>query len=120
MVVIGCAVLCCCVWLCGATDYYGKFFIVTCTPIFLMLCLLLFYLLPQYVMDSRDMSDSQAGRQRRKRRRRVFWKLTIFSFFLIYPFVSTTVLSMFVCREVNGVSYLKVRPPLPLLCLLLM
>jgi hypothetical protein len=38
--------------------------------------------------------------------RRKTWKLVFFTLFLVYPGVSSTALRLFVCKTVNGVSYL--------------
>eukprot|EP00808_Paulinella_micropora_P032171 g2190.t1 len=42
-----------------------------------------------------------------KRTWRKFWKLVLFTLFLVYPSVSSTVVSSFVCKDINGVLYLK-------------
>jgi hypothetical protein len=41
-----------------------------------------------------------------KRRRRELWRLIMFTLFLCYPSVSSSIFSMFVCTEVVGVRYL--------------
>ena len=46
-------------------------------------------------------------RTERKKGRRNFWKLCLFTLFLIYPSVSSTMIRTFVCREVEGVYYLQ-------------
>jgi hypothetical protein len=48
----------------------------------------------------------QAGAVRRKMYRVKFWKLIFFTLFLVYPTVSRTILRTFVCKEINGNSYL--------------
>jgi len=52
------------------------------------------------------MSDSELYRMARKRSRRKFWKLTLFTVFLLYPGVSSVIFSLFVCKEVDGVDYM--------------
>ncbi len=73
-------------------------------------CLLfLLAVLPQIVCLARnrlDLSDSSAARNARNAERYKWVKMVIFCMFLIYPAVSSRVLSFFVCRTVNGVSYL--------------
>jgi hypothetical protein len=36
-----------------------------------------------------------------------YWKLVIFTLFLIYPNVSSTIFQMFQCTEINGASYMR-------------
>lgn len=38
--------------------------------------------------------------------RRMAWKLMLFTLFLLYPGVSSSILGMFVCRDINGKPYL--------------
>jgi len=52
------------------------------------------------------MRDSSEQRDFRKRARRIFWKLILFTLFLIYPGVSSTVMSLFVCKDIGGTPYL--------------
>jgi hypothetical protein len=42
----------------------------------------------------------------RKRRNRQAWRLSLFTMFLVYPYVSSTILRMHVCKDVEGVKYL--------------
>lgn len=63
--------------------------------------LALIYLLPAYYLDKQKYADrSQAGmlNAAMKRSRRKFWKLVLFTMFLLYPGVSSSVLSIFVCK----------------------
>ncbi len=53
------------------------------------------------------MSDSVTLRIQNKLRRRKVIKLVVFAVFLLYPTISQRILSFFVCREVEGVSYLS-------------
>ena len=41
-------------------------------------------------------------RNKRIMARRKFWKLVIFTIFLIYPSVSSIIMKMFVCREIGA------------------
>jgi len=56
--------------------------------------------------DSRDFSDDPRLRKQRKGYRLKFWKLLLFTLFLLYPSVSSTILKYFVCREINGSYWL--------------
>ena len=86
-------------------DYYTKLLIVTLTPIAILGLIVIFFLLPMYVINKRDMNDDEARRLSNDRRRRQFWKLTLFTIFLIWPNVCATILGLFVCKDVNGTSY---------------
>src|SRR5687767_14378444 len=87
----------------------------------------LLYLLPKYLLDGRYVHDPQAYRLARKRTRRKFWKLLLFTAFLMcadsvvvargahfalssYPGVSSVTFKMLVCKEIEGRNYL-VAPP---------
>jgi len=86
--------------------YYVKFMVILGSPPALFLVLFLVYYAPSLVRDRMDISDRDDYRHRRSTSRRQFWKLTIFTILLIYPFVSSTVVKYFNCREVEGVNYL--------------
>ena len=72
---------------------------VTLTPLAMLVCIFFFFLLPMYYCDRRDMSDSEHYRLARKRTRRKFWKLVLFTVFLGYPGVSAICLSLFQCKK---------------------
>jgi hypothetical protein len=57
-------------------------------------------------MDCRDLSDSNVARQGRQVTRARLVRLIFFLLFLVYPVTSKKILAFFVCREVNGTSYL--------------
>jgi hypothetical protein len=59
-----------------------------------------------YYIDQRDFSDDDSKRAARKRTLRKFWKLCLFTVFLMYPGVSSVVLSLFVCKDIYGNLYL--------------
>ncbi|MFX5756298.1 hypothetical protein ABTE27_20350, partial [Acinetobacter baumannii] len=50
----------------------------------------------------------RAGTDRIKRKvvRQKYWLLNLYSLFLIYPFVSSTIISTFVCRKYGDTTYL--------------
>jgi hypothetical protein len=64
-------------------DFYAKFLVVTLVPIGVLVALYFLFLLPMQYIDQRDMSDAAAGRDARKRSRRMFWKLVLFTIFLM-------------------------------------
>jgi hypothetical protein len=57
------------------------------------------------MMEDRLAAD-HAERVRRKRVRRNFWKMLFFVLFLVYPTVSSTVLRTYVCKDIEGESYM--------------
>ena len=83
-------------------DYYAKLLVVTVTPVVIFILLILLFLVPMYYLDRRDMRDDASLRAAHKRSRRKFWKLVLFTVFLLYPNVSSTVLGFFVCKNVAG------------------
>lgn len=83
------------------SDFYDKFLFEALTPICLLVLVIVLYLIPKNVL-SRE-TDARA----RKRSRKKFWRMLIFSLFLIYPSVSSTILRLYVCTEVEGVHYLR-------------
>jgi hypothetical protein len=50
-----------------------------CLQVAILILLTTLYLIPLYVMDKRDMRDNDDYRLRRKRARRKFWKLLLFT-----------------------------------------
>ena len=80
--------------------------VIVLVPPALVLLAAIVYLLPRWLADRRDMSDDNTARNRRLVERGVFYRLVVFALFLLYPVVSSTVLSFFVCRDVEGESYL--------------
>jgi hypothetical protein len=91
---------------CVATfDYFDRVTISSTTPLLVLLCIYIFYFLPSYYRERRDMSDSASFRRARKMSRHKAWKLVLFTVFLIYPAVSRMVLGIFMCKEVEGNSF---------------
>lgn len=84
--------------------YYDQLILFALVPPALIILLIVFYFIPQ---SCRNLSSSNEGRAWRKRVRRNFWKLLLFLLFLVYPTVSATVLRLYVCIDVEGVSYLR-------------
>lgn len=93
---------------CAATwTFLTKLTLIALVPPAIFAALILFYLFPLWVLDKRDMADSDRYRIKRQVSRIKFWKLTLFTLFLIYPYVSANSFKFFVCRSVNGVSYFE-------------
>jgi IPT/TIG domain/Transient receptor potential (TRP) ion channel/Tyrosine-protein kinase ephrin type A/B receptor-like len=81
-------------------DFYDKYLAVTLTPIAVMMLVSLFYLLPRYIKQLHQNEDYDLRRAAQARERKKFWKLFMFTVFLIYPAVSATTLRLFVCRDI--------------------
>jgi hypothetical protein len=87
-------------------DWYVKYGMVVAAPVGALLLLWLVFLLPRTVRSWKKWGDPELRRAANKRARRKWWKLVLFTLFLMYPGVSSTVLSIFVCRDINGVPFL--------------
>jgi len=109
------------------SNYYRKFLLVSFLPMIVLILALSVYLLPKYLQrklsclnkkknmlqkmaTSGDVGrlaiEEQRSRLAQKRSRRRFWRMLIYSLFLIYPSVSSTIIRLYVCRTIDGVSYL--------------
>jgi hypothetical protein len=84
------------------TNYYRKFLIMTLVPIITFTLTYIFYLLPKNLGYCCKSSSPAAAKRSRVR----FWRMFIFTLFLIYPVVSATVCRLFVCREIEGKRFL--------------
>jgi hypothetical protein len=95
-------------------DYYDKVRFIGFVPLFACLLLVLFYVLPLYIWTNRQkvVGDQHKYKVSHKRRMEIAainnWKLFQFTLFLLYPFVSSMVLKMFICRPVNEQFRLQV------------
>jgi len=89
-----------------STHFYTKFLAITMAPLAILVLVFLFYWVPRYIRSVQTEQDYELRRGAEQRSRRQFWKLFLFTLFLIYPGVSSTVLRLFVCRDINGVNYL--------------
>jgi len=85
---------------------FDQIVVTTIVPLLVLLALVLVYIVPLLVFDRLDMADSFVRRQERQEKRAKFWKLVLFTLFLLFPAVSSSVLSFFACREVDGSYYL--------------
>jgi len=103
--------------------YYKKFVTIMLLPILLVSFIILFYYipkvlwntfgtrnLPREVIDGDVTSHVDVSAIRKLARRRTFrkaMKMILFILFLLYPLVSSTVLRLYVCKDINGTSYLR-------------
>jgi len=84
-------------------SFFVKYYIILVLPIVAVSAILLIFLVPSYYIDKKNAGDDwELLRLARKRSRRKFWKLVLFSAFAMYPNLSSSVLSYFVCREIGG------------------
>jgi hypothetical protein len=98
-------------------DYYAQMKVYTLGPLFVFGGLLFFYTLPlkikarlkhkntslmfgDLIADVRELLNDARIRQRT-------WKIIMLTAFLIYPSVCSMITSFFMCRDIEGVSYLK-------------
>eukprot|EP01006_Ploeotia_vitrea_P035745 TRINITY_DN65931_c10_g3_i2.p1 TRINITY_DN65931_c10_g3~~TRINITY_DN65931_c10_g3_i2.p1 ORF type:complete len:506 (+),score=273.25 TRINITY_DN65931_c10_g3_i2:97-1614(+) len=88
------------------TNFYDKYIITVVTPLLLFVIVLLVFLVPLYVKHIWRQDDFELKRAARMRSTRKFWKLVLFTMFLIYPGVSSIIFRLYLCREVNGTEYL--------------
>jgi len=88
------------------SDYFLKWRVFVIVPFATLASLWIFYFLPTWLYVRRDMSDDQNASIVRKIQARRLVKLVVFTIFLIYPSVSSTVLKLYVCRSIAGTWYL--------------
>lgn len=93
------------------TDYYDKHLAVTVLPIVAFAGILIFYLIPKYYSYRVASKRGNAEERRRldlrfKRGMRKFWKMFLFTLFLIYPSVSSIVMRLYDCHKIEGTWYL--------------
>jgi hypothetical protein len=80
--------------------FYDRLVLLFCIPIAVFIALGLFPFLLLLIKQRFDYSDSvEARRQARVSRHKII-KLLVFAAFLMYPAISTSVLSFFICRTV--------------------
>jgi hypothetical protein len=93
------------------TNFYSKHLMVCVMPIAFFAALTLFYLFPQYVMKVRASYKSPQTAQESAWNYtisvRKFWKMTLFTMFLIYPQVSSIIIRLYACTTVEGETYLS-------------
>jgi nitrate reductase NapE component len=84
-------------------SFYSSFVSWMALPPAIAVLLYAFYLLPKHVsaLLRRNAEDEEAEAATKRSRRR-FWKILIFMMFLIYPAVSSTVLSVYNCQDIFG------------------
>jgi len=84
------------------TYYFRKLLIISLTPLVLFVTVAILYLIPKFLGGFfRD--DSEDARRRSRQR---FWRMLLFTMFLIYPTVSSVVLRLYVCKNIEGVNYI--------------
>jgi len=89
-------------------DYFDKMVILSFAPVAFLfvagVCPILFLRIRNFY----DLQDNDAFRKERDVTRKRIMKMICFALFLMYPAISAEVLSMYLCRTVNGVSYMIV------------
>jgi len=89
-------------------DYYEKTVIVMIIPIALFVFISLVIFPTLYILNRLDLSDAVIHQNRRNKFVRIYFKLVIFTLFLIYPAISRQIVSIFHCTDIGDVSYLVV------------
>lgn len=88
-------------------SYFTKLYMITSIPIAAFLALIFLYMLPLYLLARRDMSDTEVYKLKREVATVKFWRLCLFTVFLMYPYVSSSIFRMYVCYNLEGVYYMK-------------
>ena len=87
----------------GAVTYYREFLVIVLTPLCALLLLIIVYIIP----SSFDLLCYRHQTLQSKLRTRMkFWKLLLYSLFLIYPALSSNVLRLYVCVDIDGTQWL--------------
>ena len=87
----------------GIVNYYNEYVVICLAPAVILAFTVLFYLLPNYLECGPFRSKTLQERQRGKMN---FWRLFLYLLFLVYPAVSSTVLRLYVCRQIDDQYYL--------------
>jgi len=88
--------------------FFDKLIVTGLIPVALALSVFLFVFLPLRVIDRYDYRDDGTSRHLHDIAVAKCFKLLLFGLFLLYPSTSAKVLSMFLCRTVDGHSYMLV------------
>ncbi len=89
-----------------AMDYYDKLLLIFLVPLMVIALLIILPLVALWFQNRFDFNDDEHARANRSQNRRKIVKLVVFALFLMYPAISQQVLSFFICRSVDGKSYL--------------
>jgi hypothetical protein len=87
-------------------DWYIIMAITGAVPLLILIVASLVFFPTLWICEKRDFGDDDSSRTKRKRWRQLFSKALLFTLFLVFPAVSSRVLGLFHCRDVNGTSYL--------------
>lgn len=88
-------------------SYFTKLYMITSIPIAAFVALVFLYMLPLYLLARRDMSDTEVYKLKREVALAKFWRLCLFTVFLMYPYVSSSIFRMYICYNLEGVYYMK-------------
>jgi len=88
-------------------DFYYKLIILCLSPIIVFIVISFLFLVPLYLIDSRDkFLDDDSHKKHRQKLRFQYYKLCLFTLFLIYPGLSSSIFSFYHCMSVQGRYYL--------------
>ncbi len=85
---------------------YDKLVLIALVPPVAVVFVAVIPLIILTIQNRYDVSDATKTRRARSLARRKIIKLVVFALFLLYPGISSRVLSYFICRRVNDVNYL--------------
>lgn len=86
--------------------FFGKALIAGLLPLIVLLLLTCFYYIPVLFWDQRRMDVQLSLEQRRAGSKRQFVRLLLLTVFLLYPYVSRMVLSVYNCSNIDGELFL--------------
>jgi len=91
----------------GEFSHYSKLVVMLGTPIAVFLILYLCYYLPSRCkVMYKHANDGVAQSEQLLGHRAKFWRLILYTLFLVYPLVSSTIVRTFPCKTVLGEAYL--------------
>ena len=84
-------------------DYYTKYIVILLAPVITILIVTFTYYVPRThrLFCFSNLSNTEVARVVVK-----YWKMMLYILFLVYPAVSSTILRLYVCKEVGDTSYL--------------
>ncbi len=85
-------------------NYFVKLVLICCIPILFIAAIFCIYYFPYYWRHRSGSASDVAARRRQLAKTS---KLVLFSIFLVYPKVSSSLFNMYVCREIEGRAYLQ-------------
>ncbi len=86
--------------------FYDKLVLIVLVPPVALFVVAAVPVIILWVQNRLDMDDSPHRRNQRQLTRRKIIRLVVFALFLMYPAISSRVISFFICQNVNGTNFL--------------